>query len=472
MKFKLLLAMILLPLLNSCTVGPNYKKPSSHTSKKWLSSQDTKAVIDVTQSVQTRWWQAFNDSTLTGLIQTALKQNLDIKIAEAKIKEARALRGGTVSGFYPKINGNVAAGREKISENSGIPVGAGIPINRDYYNAGFDASWELDIFGGLHRSVESADAHLVASVESKHDVLLSLLSEISRNYMNVRGTQRRLEIARRNIVLQGRIVEIIRQRYHAGNTNELELAKAEAQLHETQAVLPNLIADLRSYAYRLAILLAQEPQTLLKQLLQDKPLPVPPDIIPVGLQSDILRRRPDIRRAERLLAAETADIGVATAELFPKFSLTGNAGLQSLSFGNLFQSGSTAWALGPLIQWPIFHGGEIHARIKVEEVQAAAAALNYEKAVLGALEDTQTALVRYGEEFETRKRLSKVVVANQKSLNLAEQRYKLGEDNIISVFDITSKLLRAEDNLARSQTRTLINLISLYKALGGGWEVF
>jgi len=466
---------IICALLNACTVvGPDYAEPKFTTEDNWFSSERAEAVVDERMPIQIDWWQVFNDPLLSKIIEQAAQNNLDIKIAEANIRKARAIRSGKGADYYPSIESSVDVMRESLSENGRLPASSipGIASNRTVYEAGFDASWELDFFGGTQRSVEAADARLDSAIESRRDIVLSILAETMRNYIELRGTQRRIVIMKQNIKLQKKTVEIVKQRYDFGDASEFELTRAEVQLRLTEASLPNLTADLRASAYRLTVLTGQEPQVLLEKLLETKPLPVPPDIVPVGLRSDILRRRPDIRLAERQLAAETADIGVATANLFPKFALTGTVGVESLSFGDLFQSTSTFWALGPLIRWPIFQGGAIRSQIAAEKVEAEAAAIAYERAVLTALTDAETALVRYGQELETRKRLNKAVDLNKHSAYLAKQRYRLGEDNILSVVDAEHELSRVEDKLVISETHTLINLVSLFKTLGGGWEVF
>jgi len=459
-------------ILAGCAVGPDYERNMPDTAQSWFSSERAEAVIDESQAVQTEWWSTLSDPVLAHMIEKTAAHNLDVKIAEANIREARANRRVQRAGFFPGIDSDASAQRQGISENIGQPINADNPANREFYNAGFDASYELDIFGGVRRSVEAADARLSSAEENRRDILLTALAETARNYADLRGTQRRIAITKKNIGLQRKTLQIAQRRYDVGEANDFELARAEAQLQITESLLPNLTADLRSNAYRLGVLTGQEPQALLGELLQQKPLPAPPDIVPVGLRSDILQRRPDIRRAERELAAATADIGVATSDLFPKFFLTGNAGVESLSFSTLFESTSTAWALGPFIQWPVFRGGEIRARIKAEEAQAEAAALEYERAVLTALEDAENALVRYGEELETRKRLQKAVASNERAVALAKRRYEGGVDDITALIDAERELAGVEDDLVQSETRVITNLIALYKALGGGWEAF
>lgn len=456
-------------LLQGCTVGPDYETPALSTSTKWFTSG--RAVAEITaEPVESAWWTLLGDPLLNRYVTQAAAGNLDIRIAESRLREARAIRGVEASAFYPGVNGSASVVTEGISEN-GRQAGA-IDTERAVYDAGFDAVWELDIFGHTRRAVEAADARIEARIEARRDVLLSVLAEIARNYVELRGAQREMAILRKNIDLQATTLNTVRQRYAAGSADEFQVARAESRLRVTESRLPNLTATLRSHAYRIAVLLGREPQAVLDDVMRVEPVPTTPDIVPVGLRSDILRRRPDIREAERALAASTADIGVATTDLFPSFSLTGSAGLESLTFGDLFESTSTAWVLGPLIRWPVFQGGRIRAQIRTREAQAETAALIYERTVLSALGDAETALVRYGQELETRERFTRAADANRRAVKLAKQRYESGEDDILAVIDAERELADVERDLVVSETRSIVHLISLYKALGGGWEAF
>ena len=459
--------------LSGCAaVGPDYEKPDMKTADSWFTSENSAKLVDSSRSAQADWWLSLRDPQLAALMEKAAAYNLDARIAEANIREARALRNTVAAGQYPSLAASAAPQRRGFSERGLQQPQPGLRRDQDYYETGFDASWELDIFGRVRRVTEAADARLAGAVEERRDVLLSVFAEIARTYAELRGTQQRAAIMEKNIALQAQTVHIVRQRYTNGDASEFDLTRATAQLRNTEAARPNLTADMRANAHRLSVLTGEEPQALLEELLRPIPPPALPDIIPTGLRSEILRRRPDIRSAERQLAAATADIGVAMADLFPRFFLTGYAGMQSVSFANLFQAGSIAYSLGPSIQWPIFRGGEIRARIQAQEARADAAALRYEKAVLSALEDAETALTRYGEEFETQKRLQKSAAAMRKAVMLARQRYALGEDGILAVVDAERELVQTEDALALSQTRIFTRLVAVYKALGGGWEVF
>ena len=464
-------------LLAACTVGPNYTAPTLSDIGGWSTSERAKQENSASP-IAVEWWQELNDPLLNRYISEAATSNLDIKIAETRIREARAIRSVEDAGFYPEIGSNAGASVERLSENGRqlgvIPnlPGTSIDNSIEVYDAGFDAGWELDIFGGTQRAVEAADARIEEAMAARRDILLSVFAEIARNYVELRGIQRERAILQKNIDLQQQTFTIVCQRFDAGMSNEFEVTRAESQLRVTESRLPNLTAQMRSNAYQIAVLLGKEPQAIFTDIKTAKPLPIAPDIVPVGLRSDILRRRPDIRAAERRLAASTAEIGVAEAQLFPNFSLTGAVGLETLTFGDLFESGSATFALGPMIRWPVFQGGRIRARIRAEEAQAERAALEYEQAVLRALRDVETALVRYGQELETVERLEKAVAVNERAVRLAEQRYGDGEDDILAVVDAERELTDIERELVVAQTRSITHLISLYKALGGGWEPF
>ncbi|MBB65763.1 MAG: multidrug MFS transporter [Waddliaceae bacterium] len=456
------------------SVGPDYQSPVVETSNDWLIPSTIEKHITAEEGIDLKWWEQLNDPQLTALIEKAVQYNLDIKIAELNIFEARALRGISVASDYPNLDARANIRREGLSETAGLPAGklAGIPTKRNFYDMGFDASWELDIWGKKQRTIEAANARLDSYVEKRNDILLLILSETARNYIELRGAQKQLAIIETNLQALLKKLDIVQQRYELGDSDQREVSKAEIQLRNIQALLPSYQADIRSAIYRIALLTGEEAQTLLDILLEYKPLSNLPDIVPVGLKSDLLQRRPDIRLAERNLAAETADIGIKTADLFPSFSLTGSAGLQSLSFGDLFQSNSSTWALGPKIQWPIFKGGEIRNRIKVEETQAEAAGILYEKTVLNAFSDVETGLLRYGKELETHENLKKALIASRQNEELAKQSHESGEDNLLAFIDAQNERIQAEDRLAQSETKLFLSLITLYKALGGGWDTF
>ncbi len=453
--------------LVGCTLGPDYTAPSQSSSNDWATGEEYKATSQ--EAINTAWWEIFEDPLLEKYIISATQNNKDLKVALANIRVARALRREDAGALWPQIGGDAGAERSKSS-------GASSSFNsgqiRNTYDAGFDASWELDIFGGNRRSVEASEARIGASVASYQDVMLSTLSDVARTYYEARGLQKRIAITEQNTELLNETYDVIQDRMRIGEASDFDLSRAQGEYELTRARIPNLRADLRASLYSLSVLLGQPPEALLAEMETIKPLPTPPDIVPVGLRSDILRRRPDIRIAERELAASVADIGAQTAELFPKFFLTGDIGSSARTFGEVFSAGSGLWSLASMIQWSVFEGGAIRARIDIEEAESEAALARYEKSVLEALRDAETALTRYGEELETRTRLAQGVQSRRRSLSLARELFNAGEQDYLAVVDAERQLIDSEDDLIISETDSITKLIALYSALGGGWEHF
>ncbi|HRK34484.1 MAG TPA: efflux transporter outer membrane subunit, partial [Candidatus Hydrogenedentes bacterium] len=343
---------------------------------------------------------------------------------------------------------------------------------QDVYQIGFDASWELDVFGGNRRALEAASADIDAAEEGRRDIMVSLLAEVARNYLTLREAQSRLVIARENIQSQQDTVNIARARFDAGLTSEFDAMRAEAQLATTQSQLPAFETIVYSAIHRLSVLLGKNPSALIEELLGEKPLPPLPPAVPTGLPSDLLRRRADVRMAERELAAATARIGEAMADLFPKFSLTGNFGFQNSNAGDLTLDTSRFFGFGPAVSWPVFDAGRIRANINVQNARQEQALLRYELAVKESLEDAENGLVAYAKEQERLISLDKAVNAERQAVALANDRYVTGLSDFLNVLDAQRALYLAEDQQVQSRTTVLLNLVSLYKALGGGWETF
>ena len=462
-----LLAIALVPV--SCMVGPDYKKPDQKTPAIWRSGKKN---VAASAPVSPDWWKNFNDPFLAEVIQKAITHNRDVAKARSRVRETRALRQVAAADLFPNLGGSAGALKETISQNGRIPAGRipGISRRRDVYEGGFDVGWEIDLFGGTRRQLEAADARVQQSAEEENAVVLSVVAETARNYLEICGAQKQLAITEENINLQKKTLSLTREKQRIGSGSELDTARAEGQLLSTEALLPNLKAEIAAGAYRLSLLTGQLPGVIDTHLLKRKPLPGPPDLVPVGLPSDLLRRRPDVRRAERALAAATADIGVAVADLFPKFSLTGAFGVESLRFGDLFESGSIVSRLGPQIQWPVLQAGRIRSRIRAAKARADGAAADYEQTVLAAFSETETALERYGRELETRAKLKAATAANRRAVNLSRQRFEKGTGTLFEVIDSESRLLSTESRLVTSETAALTRLVTLFKSLGGGWE--
>ncbi len=457
--------------LAACTVGPDYVTPSPSVPGDWAekgTGLDAAGSRVTSQAAAVaEWWKTFQDEGLTSLVERAAQSNLDLKLAEARVREARGLRGVSSGALLPQVGAGAAYSRNRGSENVPLP-GAGRQSN--FYQAGFDASWEIDVFGGIRRGIEAADADVDASVEGRRDVLVTLLAEVARNYIEVRGLQAEIGIARQNLDAQKKTLELTQARFQAGRATELDVVRAQAQVSTTSSQIPLLESQRIQATHRLAVLLGREPGALREELIPAGKIPPPPPEVPVGLPSDLLRRRPDLRRAERELAAATARIGVATADLYPKFSLTGFFALESIKASDVATWGSRAWSVGPTIQWSIFQGGRIRARIEVENARQEQAAILYERSILVALQEVEDALIAYAKEQAHRAELSDSVTANLKAVELANQRYGQGFVDFLSVLDAQRSLYASQDALVRSERRISEDLVALYKALGGGWE--
>ena len=420
------------------------------------------------------WWKSFNDPQLDSLVERAVRTNQDLRIAEARVREARAFYRIASSQLWPTVDAGGSYARENQSKNQpvlgSLPMPSGIPYENNVYQAGFDASWEIDVFGGNRRAVEAGKAEVAAAEFGRRNVLVTLLGEVARNYVELRGCQRRLEIATNNLKTQEEALALAQDRFKNGLTSDLDVQQAATLLANTRAVIPMLESGIQGYIHRLGVLLGQPPEALLAELSAPAPIPSAPPLVPAGFPSDLLRRRPDIQLAERQLAASTARIGVATADLFPKFSLTGIAGYESTSASDWFSGGSKFWSLGPTVQWRIFDAGRIRANIRVQDARQEQALAAYEKTVLMSFEDVENSLVAYAKEQIRRRSLEDAVTSSQDSLHLANQLYANGLASFINVLDAERSLYQAEDALVQSDKAVTQNLISLYKALGGGWE--
>jgi outer membrane protein, multidrug efflux system len=443
-------------LLVGCAVGPNFRPVQMPAPDAWAGWSVEGAPPELSA-----WWTSFNDAQLTALVDEAVTSNLDLKLAEARLREARATRGVIAGNLWPSANAVGGYQRTKL------PAGT----EHDLYQTGLDSVWELDIFGGTRRAVESATASIQAAQESLRDVQISLVAEVALNYVQLRGYQQQIEIARSNLQAQSRTGAITRQRFSAGFVSALDVATADAQVATTQSTIPVLQTAAQQTIYTLSVLLGRHPADLLKALSATEPLPVTPPEVPAGLPSDLLRRRPDIRQAEAELHAATAQIGVATADLFPKFSLTGSVNWQADKLADLYTSAARSWSVGPSVDWPIFQGGSIVANIQVQEALRDQAFITYQKTVLAAFQDVENALIAYAKEWEHRQALNDAVVANRKAVTLAMQLYTQGESDFLNVLVAQRSLYASEEAYVQSTLNTATDLIALYKALGGGWEI-
>ncbi|HOI96573.1 MAG TPA: efflux transporter outer membrane subunit [Syntrophobacter fumaroxidans] len=467
-------------LLAGCMVGPDFHRPKSDppgaytgvttgaTREPSVTTGEPARLID--------WWKAFDDPVLTSLIERAVTANLDVRQAHARIRQARATRGVAASGLFPEIDAGASYSYSRgspgtVSSSGGGTTAAGAAATpRELFQVGFDASWELDFFGGTRRNIEASDADLKAAVEDRRDVLVSIVAEVGTEYVTLRGLQAQLLIARKNLASQKHTADITRKRWQAGFVSALDVANADAQASTTEAQIPILESSIRATIYSLSLLLAQHPAALLDELSADGPIPPIPPEVPVGLPSDLIRRRPDIRRTEAQVHAATARIGVATADLFPKFALTGSMGLMSADLNTLANLSNRFWSLGPTVSWPIFTAGRIQCNIEVQNAVQEQTLLAYDKTILTALKDVETALTAYAKEQEHNRSLAEAVAHNRKAVDLSMRLYLVGKIDFLNVLNAQRSLYLTEEGLALSNRTLTTNLIALYKALGGGWE--
>jgi multidrug efflux system outer membrane protein len=458
--------LMLFVLIFGCTVGPNYQKPEPVVPPNWGETERLGITTNPLEAV--RWWSLFGDEELNTLIDRAVLSNKDLKLAAARIREARAQLKIAGSQAFPTIDTSGSYTHLHRSENNSTSLRND---ESNLFQAGFDASWEVDIFGGVRRAVEASEADLAASEENRRDVLVSLLGEVATNYLEVRGNQRRIAIARQNIRAERQTLDLTRGRFEAGLGSLLAVTQSEVLLAATEAKVPPLEISLRQAIHRLGVLIGLNPEALLDELLREGSIPPVPPEVPIGLPSELLRRRPDVRRAEHELAAATARIGVATAALFPSFSLTGAFGLQSSKISDFLSPDSRIWALGPGFQWPLFDAGKIRATIEVQNARQEQALFSYENTVLGALEEVENAIVTYSKNQEARRSLLEAVGANRRAVEISNELYIKGLVDFLNVLTSQQSLYQVEDQLVQNQQQVSTALIGLFKALGGGWDI-
>src|SRR6266545_3584882 len=419
-----------------------------------------------TTDVEVVWWRGFQDEELNQLVEEALANNHDIRIATARLREARALLSVTEFDRVPTVTTQETYTRERLSK----AAARGADRDTNLYHAGFDASWEVDFFGRVRRAIEASTADVRAAEASRRDVVVSLLAEVARNYFELRGAQNQLAVARQNAENQRQTVELTRALLAAGRGTEFDVSRAEALLNATLATIPPLETTITRAVYRLGVLIGQQPTARVTTLSAPLPLPGLPALIALGKPDDLLRRRPDIRIAERTLAAATARVGVATADLFPRVTVLGSVGLEAGSLVGFGKGGIETFSLGPSVFWAAFDLGRVRARIRAADARTEAALAQYEQRVLLALEETENSLVDFTRQQARRDLLYASAQASEKAQNLARERYQFGVADFLTVLDAERTLLSAQDLLATSETRTATTLIAVYKALGGGWE--
>lgn len=471
-----LLCMVL--ALSGCAVGPDFVKPEAKIQENWSEKGDSRVATQT--AVVSQWWSAFNDPALDQLIKLAYQQNLPLQITGLRILEARARLGISIGRQLPQQQ-EVFAGatREGISENG--PNSSFRDRNYWDYQAGFDAVWELDFWGKFRRDVQAAHASLIASEADYDDSLVSLTAEVARTYTVIRTFEVDIELTGKNVKLQEEGLKIAESRFHNGVVTELDVAQARTLLESTRASIPQLQGGLRQAQNALSTLLGQPPGAIQTLLDGRKGIPTAPAEVAVSVPAELLRRRPDIRSAELSAAAQCARIGIAKADLYPSFSIFGEIGFQSsdqggvqsnhANFDNIFDSGSLFYSFGPQVQWPFFNYGRIENNIRVQDARFQQLLVNYKNAVLKAAQESEDALIGFLKAQEATAFVQNSARAAQRSVEIALVQYREGAVDYQRVLDTQRALLQEEIRLADSRSSIATNLIALYKALGGGWEL-
>jgi len=446
------------------TVGPDYVRPDLPVPDGWQGTAGSAAPAPAGEDAVTDWWQVFDDPILDDLVARAVAENLDLKSALSTVRQARISRGIAGADRSPSVNASGSV-RRTYREDA-----AGDFSPTDSYSLGLDASWELDIFGGIRRTLEASDADLAATEASYRDALVTLLAEVAVTYVELRSYQKRYEVAEANLEFQNETWEITRWRHEAGLSTALDVERAKTNLEQTRAEIPALRAGIDQTLNALSVLVGGIPGTLDNELGQYRSLPAPPDTIALGIPADLLRRRPDLRRAEMDLAAQTARIGVAKSNLYPSFSLSGSVGLDALSAGDLLNANSVGAGIGGIMSWPIYKAGAIIRNIELQWEIQEQKLIAYRKALLVALEDVENGLTAYASEQERRKSLLSAYQSAELAVEISRVQYTSGLVDFTTVLDSERTLLSLQTQLVQSDAQVIMNLISLYKAMGGGWE--
>lgn len=489
--FSFLSMVIVIPTLVGCAVGPDYHKEDVWTPSKWSkSAQDLQAPVNsqvIMDKINPQWWDYFHDPVLSDLERRAVTANLDVQMATQRLIASRAQLMITGSARFPSVNGSAGYQRNQYSKkgfsraidkirnrepalgNMVNPSDIDVPAFNQWDDA-LDTSWEVDLWGRVRRQYESAKALKQMSEEDRRGILIAQQAEVAQNYMTLRGLQAQLQIVKENEKIAQDILDLANQRFNGGLVTELDVRSAEAQLEQTRADIPNLEQQIIEYINALGLLLGEPPRALSTELSTPKPIPPVPSQVPIGFPSELAQRRPDIRQAEAKLHSATAEVGVAEADFYPKVTIDARLGFQSLSLRDLGFWSSRAWSVGPSLSLPIFEGGKLKGQLTLKKAEQKEAALAYRKTVLQAWQEVDNALNAYQAEQLRQVRLQDTVKSNQRSVYLAQAQYRQGLQTFINVLDAERRLLSSQQDLVNSNTQISINLVQLYKALGGGWE--
>lgn len=457
---------------NGFKVGPNYTRPPAPTSPTWIDSADPRIRVDA--PALGPWWTVFGDPVLDSLILTAHDQNLDFKAAGTRVLDALAQRNVAAANLFPQSQTAIAAyAHAQISQNFGLPF----PNVFNIWADGFNASWEIDFAGRLRRTIEAANATVNASVEDCHNVLVILLAETASSYVRLRTFQQRLEYARRNVAIQKQSLELAELRFNKGVATEVDVSQAKANLAQTEALIPPLETGLRQANNQLCILLGQPPHLLnlptpgKEQDKESEIIPTAPAEVAVGVPADLLRRRPDVRQAERQVAAQAARIGIAEADLYPRLVLFGFVGYTADTFAKLFDAGSYTGFIAPIFQWNILNYGRLWNNIRAQRARFKGQVYTYQQTVLRAGREAEDALVAFLRSQEQSRRLAESVANYQRTVEIVTDQYRNGITDFNRVYTTQAALVVQQDQLADVRGNIALNLIALYRALGGGWDV-
>lgn len=458
--------------LAGCAVGPDFVKPESGLHEVALVPRAD--YVDVAQpsdsNVPSQWWTLFNDALLADLQLRAQVANLDLQAASARIEQSRAQLGIASSQLLPSVGGSASYSRERLSEHGKFAALGAPTTPSDFWQLGFDASWEIDLWGRARRAREGAEATLGAAVYDREAARVTLAAEVARTYLQLRGTQAQLQIAEQNRAVAERTLSLAESRERNGVATRFETSSSRAQLATVKALVPELIQRRNAQMNALALLLGAPPRTLDAQLRDAMPLPTLPINVPVGVSSELARRRPDILRAEAQLHAATAAIGVAKADFYPRISLKGRAGVEAFELGDLGSWGSRFFSVGPTVFLPIFQGGRLTQRLALNEAQQKTAALAYRQTVLRAWHEVDNALDAWAAQQRQHAELLISYEQNREALRVAERGYQEGAADYLSVLTAQRNLLASQTSLNTSATGATLTLVNLYKSLGGGWN--
>ena len=449
-------------LLTACAAGPDYVPPENKLTASFARAD---SVVYSSAQPEHDWWRSLHDALLSDLVDRALVENNDLQVASANIRASRALLRLQRFDAYPTVTASGSAIRQRSSETLQLAD------DRDetFYDAGFDAAWELDLFGRVARTSEATLAGHEAQIADQRALAVAVTAEVARVYLELRGAQLQLAVANRNAENQQHTLGLTEVLRDQGRGTNLDVARAEAQLATTRAIAESLQVDVARSIHRLGVLVGQPPASLVDLLSPSAPLPAVPAVIAIGDPAELLRRRADIHAAERRLAASTAEIGIATADLFPRITLTGSIGYLAGSGADFGRSGTERSVIGPFLSWPAFDLGRVHARIAAADANADALLASYEQTVLVALEETENALVAFARTASRQAHLDDAEKASSRAVTLAQSRFRNGLDSFLSVLDAERRLLEAESLLAQAATENALAFVSIYKALGGGW---